>query len=266
MEVEGDAHVGDEVSTSIDDVAGGDIREWHCVGRLDKDTSGLLLLTNDGGLVHAATNPAAAGHHNHHDENDNGGGGDGDDIAKKTIKKTYVAKCMGVLSSEQIQRLREGVELSGGLGTSNPAEVEMVEDDGRNCQLRITIGEGKNRQIRRMLHAVGSGVMTLQRVRFGGLRLDTTSECGSWRVLDAEEVERSLGYAVRELPGRRGATIRNAKRGASGGATGRRGRGSGRDEVTRGRDNKIAGTTQSRGTRRARRRGDVVGRRQPKSV
>ena len=62
-----------------------------------------------------------------------------------------------------------------------------------------------------MLHAVGSGVMALQRTEFGGLRLDTTGECGSWRVLDAAEVEKSLGYQARELPETGGAGRRRGQ-------------------------------------------------------
>ena len=116
---------------------------WHACGRLDLKTSGLLLLTTDGALVHAVTNPTQA----------------------VPIRKTYRALCMGILGEHHLQRLRDGVDLAGGLGMSAPAEVTLEGHEGRaKSRLRISICEGKNRQIRRMLHAIHSGVLELERV------------------------------------------------------------------------------------------------------
>ncbi|KAK3254072.1 hypothetical protein CYMTET_36700 [Cymbomonas tetramitiformis] len=160
-----------------------DFSEWHCIGRLDKATSGLLLLTNDGRLVHHVTNPEAH------------------KFGSQIIRKTYVARCMGILLEETLQQLRDGVELSGGLGKSRPAEVALVaHDSSRTTVLRITVGEGKNRQVRRMLHAVGSGVLELKRTEVGGLHLeDGTAETGSWRLLEDHQVAEHLGYKPRQL-------------------------------------------------------------------
>jgi len=117
----------------------------HAVGRLDQNTSGLLLLTTDGRLLHHVTNPtahsrAAAGSYAE-------GGG--------AVSKTYVAR-VARLNASAVERLRRGgVGLGGGLGESGPAEVELLEERGASCTLRLTLREGKNRQVRRMLHGVG---------------------------------------------------------------------------------------------------------------
>ncbi|EKX54420.1 hypothetical protein GUITHDRAFT_132155 [Guillardia theta CCMP2712] len=122
--------------------------KWHAIGRLDADTDGLLLLTNDGALVHHATHPSSK------------------------VPKTYMALCRGILQEEQIQQLREGVELTGGLGTSLPAEIVVEGFEENATLLRITICEGKNRQIRRMLLAINSQVLTLTRLSIGDISIE----------------------------------------------------------------------------------------------
>ncbi len=140
----------------------------HAVGRLDVKTSGLLILTDDGNLVHQISNPSSPG---------------------VRVLKTYRALCMNVLSREQIHALRAGVDLQGGLGLSAPASVDVVEVLHKKTVLDITISEGKNRQIRRMLHSIGSGVMRLERRQIGHLTLDGIEESGSWRILADREIQ-----------------------------------------------------------------------------
>lgn len=153
--------------------------EWHAIGRLDADTTGLLLFTDDGALVSYATRP--------------------DSPAGDKVEKVYRVLAKGLLNEEQLGALREGVELSGGLGRSGSAKVEVVGFQVATTWIDLTIGEGKNRQVRRMLLAVGSQVIRLCRVRIGGLRLEVLVPTeGDWRELSRDEIEVGLGYGVRE--------------------------------------------------------------------
>ncbi len=131
------------------------------VGRLDQDSSGLLLFTNDSDLAHAITAPASK------------------------LAKVYEVRCKGRLRDEAVAALRAGVRLTDGM--TLPATVEVLDHDGRSTLLRMVITEGRNRQIRRMVHAVGSRVHTLHRVRIGPLELGEQPE-GGCRQLSAAEV------------------------------------------------------------------------------
>ena len=135
------------------------------VGRLDADTEGLLLLTNDGDLTHRLTHPSFG------------------------VEKDYLAEVQGRPSAGAVRRLREGVELDDGL--TAPAKVALVPPNG----LRITIHEGRNRQVRRMCEAVGHPVVRLVRTRIGPLA-DRDLAPGAWRALETAEV-RALERAVR---------------------------------------------------------------------
>ena len=142
------------------------------VGRLDADTEGLLLLTNDGELAHRLTHPSFG------------------------VEKEYLAEVEGVPGRGVLRRLREGVDLED--GTTAPARVSLVGDR----TLRITIHEGRNRQVRRMCEAVGHPVRRLVRVRVGPLA-DRRLPPGTWRPLSQTEV-RALERATVEGPrGRR---------------------------------------------------------------
>jgi 23S rRNA pseudouridine2605 synthase len=136
------------------------------VGRLDYDTEGLLLLTNDGELAHRITHPSFG------------------------VKKEYLAEVEGTVSPGDLRALREGIALDDGL--TAPAEVSLV---GPNL-VRITIHEGRNRQVRRMLEAVGHPVTRLARTRIDKLS-DRTLRPGHWRHLKSDEI-RMLEAAVRE--------------------------------------------------------------------
>ena len=173
----------------------------HAVGRLDADTTGLLLLTNDGGLVHAVTNPNA--------KITNPAGASGDSPSQKLVTKTYEALIMGnheMESSSALQQiLNEGVDLGAKIGRAEPAvDLQVLSHPTpKSTLVEITIAEGKNRQVRRTFHAVGSGVMKLRRTRIGnGLELDELKE-GQWTILSDEEIEKHLGWRVRYLDERR---------------------------------------------------------------
>lgn len=128
-------------------------------GRLDKDTEGLLLLTNDGPLAHRLLSPR------HH------------------VDKVYYVEVDGELDGEDERAIREGLTLADGY-TCLPAELERKER--KNAAL-ITLCEGKYHQIKRMMAARGKPVTYLKRVRFGPLELDPSLEKGCWRVLTEEE-------------------------------------------------------------------------------
>ena len=129
------------------------------VGRLDLNSEGLLLLTNDGDLTNALIHP------------------------RYEIPKTYRAKITGTVTENKLDKLRTGIELDDGL--TLPAEVYLL-DDGT---IEITIREGRNRQVRRMFAAIGCDVKRLRRVKFAGLTLDGL-KIGQFRPLSSAEIAR----------------------------------------------------------------------------
>jgi len=131
------------------------------VGRLDLDTSGLLLMTNDNQFAERVTNPTSH------------------------VPKTYLVKASVVLTDAQLQALRDGVELSD--GPTRPATVVRVRDSAKHTHLEITLTEGRNRQVRRMVEAVGARVLKLVRVKLGSLGIGTLP-IGQWRLLTTAEV------------------------------------------------------------------------------
>lgn len=132
------------------------------VGRLDYNTSGMLILTNDGDFAYRLTHP------------------------KHQMNKTYRARVAGVLSNEKCARLRNGVDI-GGFVTSK-AKVNIVKGVQRSTIVDITIHEGKNRQVRKMFKAVGNNVQELERIAIGDVRLGRLA-VGHYRKLTKEEVE-----------------------------------------------------------------------------
>jgi 23S rRNA pseudouridine2605 synthase len=135
------------------------------VGRLDLDTSGLLLLTNDNQLAERVTNPDSH------------------------LPKTYLVKASTRLSDEQLQQLRDGIALAD--GQTRPAQVTRVRDSAKYTHFEITITEGRNRQVRRMVEALGAKALKLVRVQLGAIRIGTLP-IGKWRHLTDAEV-RQLG-------------------------------------------------------------------------
>jgi 23S rRNA pseudouridine2605 synthase len=132
------------------------------VGRLDYDTTGLLLLTNDGDFAYKMTHP------------------------KHTVKKVYIARVKGVLSEYTRRLLCEGVDIGGDRKTA-PAEVELLRGGENFTNVKITLIEGRNRQVKRMFEAAGHNVAWLKRVMVGGLELGNL-EPGEWRELSEAEV------------------------------------------------------------------------------
>jgi len=131
------------------------------VGRLDLDTSGLLLMTNDNQFAERVTNP------NSH------------------VPKTYLVKASAVLTDTHLQRLRDGIELAD--GPTRPAAVIRLRDSGKYTHFEITLTEGRNRQVRRMVEALDAKVLKLVRVRIGRLAIGKLP-IGKWRLLTAAEV------------------------------------------------------------------------------
>lgn len=142
----------------------GDIPERiYPVGRLDYDSEGLLLLTNDGELAQRLTHPA------------------------NEIDKVYLARVAGAPGEDALERLRRGVYMDGDARRTYPARVRVVRSGEIFSDILVTIHEGRNRQVRRMFEAVGHRVLMLRRVRFGPLSLDGLRR-GDWRELTPEEV------------------------------------------------------------------------------
>ncbi len=132
------------------------------VGRLDYDTSGLLLLTNDGDFTYKVTHP------------------------KFNMDKTYVATIKGGITPKGLSQLRSGVVIEDGFKTS-PAEVEMLLCEKGYTKIQITIHEGKNRQVRKMFEAVGCKVTELERIKIGIVELGNLP-LGRWRYLTSHEI------------------------------------------------------------------------------
>ena len=132
------------------------------VGRLDYNTSGALIMTNDGDLAYRITHP------------------------KHEVYKTYRARVAGVLSNEKVAKLRKGVDI-GGFVTSR-AKVNVIKGNAHSTIVEISIHEGKNRQVRKMFAAVGNPVQELERIAIGEIRLGHLKE-GHYRKLTREEVE-----------------------------------------------------------------------------
>ncbi|MBE5763220.1 MAG: rRNA pseudouridine synthase [Clostridiales bacterium] len=132
------------------------------VGRLDYDTEGLLLLTNDGELVHALTHPS------------------------HEVPKTYVVKVEGEIPEHKLAQLRKGVEIDG-VKTAK-AKVKLVEFKDNISRFEMTIHEGRNRQIRKMFEAVGEEVIFLKRISVGNVRLGGLAR-GTYRYLNDDEIE-----------------------------------------------------------------------------
>jgi 23S rRNA pseudouridine2605 synthase len=138
--------------------------KWQSVGRLDLNTEGLLLLTDSGELANRLMHPRFG------------------------LQREYAVRVLGALSNEEKQRLLDGVRLDDGM-----AQFASIEDgggEGANCWYRVTIGEGRNREVRRMFEAVGHAVSRLIRIRYGAMMLPRGLKRGVWVELDQQDIGR----------------------------------------------------------------------------
>lgn len=152
--------------------------KWQSVGRLDLNTEGLLLFTDSGELANKLMHPRFG------------------------LQREYAVRVLGALSNDEKQRLLDGVRLDDGM-----AQFQTIEDgggDGANCWYRVTIAEGRNREVRRMFEAVGHAVSRLIRIRYGAVMLPRGLRRGVWMELDARDIERltsAAGMAPRPTTG-----------------------------------------------------------------
>lgn len=143
--------------------------KWQSVGRLDINTEGLLLLTSSGELANRLMHPRFG------------------------LQREYAVRVLGALSNEEKQRLLDGVRLDDGM-----AQFASIEDgggEGANCWYRVTIGEGRNREVRRMFEAVGHAVSRLIRIRYGAMMLPRGLKRGAWVELDERDIGRLTAAA-----------------------------------------------------------------------
>ena len=150
------------------------------VGRLDWDTEGLLLLTNDGDLAHGLTHPS------------------------RGVPKTYLAEVSGIPSRGALRQLREGVDLDD--GRTAPAKARLAQTTPSGSALEIVIHEGRNRQVRRMCEAIGHPVRRLVRTRFGPLHENRLAP-GQWRVLTQAEIRALYAAIQNEITGAEGGDV-----------------------------------------------------------
>jgi 23S rRNA pseudouridine2605 synthase len=136
-------------------------RLYH-VGRLDYDTSGLILLTNDGEIAQKVMHP------------------------KKMTPKTYIAKVKGIPKNSDLEKFQTGLEIED--YKTSPAKIKMLKRLQDSCLLQITIHEGRNRQIRKMCEKIGHPVLDLQRISIGKINLGTLKE-GVYRILNEDELK-----------------------------------------------------------------------------
>ena len=147
--------------TVLDCLTKEDARDMFPVGRLDKDTTGLMLLTNDGELSHNLLSP------------------------RKHVDKTYYVTCEKTVTEEQMEALRKGVDI-GDDKITLPALTRLGKQSN---ELYLTIREGRFHQVKRMLQAVGNKVVALKRLSMGSLKLDETLKPGEYRPLTVEELQ-----------------------------------------------------------------------------
>ena len=148
---------------TVMDIVGDVGTKLHTVGRLDYDTEGLIILTNDGDLTYKLTHP------------------------KYHIDKTYVAKVKGTLTKEDINTLKTGVIIDDNYKTQ-PAKVKILRVNKATTNVEIIIHEGKNRQIRKMFSKIGHEVVTLKRVQIGHISIGNL-KVGRWRDLSKSDIE-----------------------------------------------------------------------------
>jgi 23S rRNA pseudouridine2605 synthase len=166
--------------------------KWQSVGRLDLNTEGLLLFTNSGELANKLMHPRFG------------------------LEREYAVRVLGALSKEEKQQLLEGIRLDDGVAQFG--SIEEGGGEGANCWYRVTISEGRNREVRRMLESVGHAVSRLIRIRYGAMVLPRGLKRGAWMELDESDIR-----ALMQVVDKRGAPGRGEAAGTGeGGPGGRR--------------------------------------------
>ncbi len=150
---------------TVIDLLKGVTERVYPVGRLDYDTSGLLLLTNDGDLTYRLTHP------------------------KHNIEKTYEAKLFGTPSEQNIIQFHRGVSIDG--KKTEPAKLEILQKGEKYSIVRIVIQEGRNRQVRKMCQAIGKKVLALHRSKIGSIDVKDL-KIGTWRYMTKDEINRII--------------------------------------------------------------------------
>lgn len=173
--------------------------KWQSVGRLDLNTEGLLLFTSSGELANKLMHPRFG------------------------LEREYAVRVLGALSAEERQKLLDGVQLGDGM-----AQFGSIEDgggEGSNCWYRVTISEGRNREVRRMFEAVGHAVSRLIRIRYGAMLLPRGLKRGAWLELDERDIGALMHAAgAGEGQGQRRPQADGERRGGNGGGNSRGGR------------------------------------------
>lgn len=187
--------------------------KWQSVGRLDLNTEGLLLFTSSGQLANQLMHPRFG------------------------LEREYAVRVLGALSSEEKQRLLDGVSLDDGMAAFG--SIEEGGGEGSNCWYRVTISEGRNREVRRMFEAVGHAVSRLIRIRYGAMVLPRGLKRGAWLELDESDI-RALVKAA-------GAEVAPSSRAAPGGARSKGPRGGGKPQGGGGQPRRQGGAGNPRG-------------------
>lgn len=150
--------------TVVDLIEDAKRKDLFPVGRLDKDTEGLLIISNDGELTHRLLSP------------------------KKHVAKVYYAKIDSPVTEEDVRMFKEGIQIHDDL-LAMPAELTILNSNEDGAEIELVIYEGKFHQVKKMFEAVGKEVTYLKRLSMGNLKLDETLELGEYRELTREEVE-----------------------------------------------------------------------------
>jgi 23S rRNA pseudouridine2605 synthase len=188
--------------------------KWQSVGRLDLNTEGLLLFTSSGELANQLMHPRFG------------------------LEREYAVRVLGALSAEEKQRLLEGVRLDD--GSAQFGSIEEGGGEGSNCWYRVTISEGRNREVRRMFEAVGHAVSRLIRIRYGAMVLPRGLKRGAWMELDERDIRALFEASGGARPPRSGAGPKGQGQG-QGQGPGQEGGGRGRNRKRRGNRNGSGG-------------------------
>ena len=162
--------------------------KWQSVGRLDLNTEGLLLFTSSGELANNLMHPRFG------------------------LEREYAVRVLGALSNEEKARLLQGVQLDDGMASFG--SIEDGGGEGSNCWYRVTISEGRNREVRRMLEAVGHAVSRLIRIRYGAMMLPRGLKRGAWMELDERDIQSLLKAAGAEARAKASERVSASGRGA----------------------------------------------------